>query len=179
MGRSVAGNIAATGEPRLLDDLSATTEVVRPLFRERVRSLLGASLRVKREVVGVVHVGAHTVHHFTREDLHLLVRVAEGVSSALERARLYSLLDATVTAIPNGVMVYSPSGQVLRMNPAAESILAYLLSNALKYSPSGSDVEVGVSQRGQAIVVEVTDWGPGMSERWVVRQWLSLSKNCI
>ena len=124
MGRGVAGEIAVTGEPMLLDDL-LTHEVVRPLFRERVRSLIGAPLRVKGDVVGVVHVGAHTVSHFTQEDLRLLVRVAEGVSSALERARLYAQLDATVTAIPIGVTVYSPSGQIVRMNPAAESILAY------------------------------------------------------
>ena len=124
MGKGVAGEIAVTGEPMLLDDVS-TREVVMPLFRERVRSLIGAPLRVKGEIVGVVHVGAHTVRHFTDEDLRLLVRVAEGVSSALERARLYAQIDATVTAMPNGVMVYSPSGYIVRMNPASESILAY------------------------------------------------------
>ena len=126
LGHGVAGEIAVTGEPMLLEDLS-THEVVMPLFRDRVRSLIGAPLRVKDEkIVGVVHVGAHTARHFTQQDLHLLVRVAEGVSSALERARLYAQLDATVTAIPIGVFVYSPSGQIVRMNPAAESILAYV-----------------------------------------------------
>ena len=34
-------------------------------------------------------------------------------------------LDATISAIADGVVIYSPTGQILRMNPAAQRILDY------------------------------------------------------
>lgn len=40
-----------------------------------------------------------------------------------------------------------------------------LLSNALKFSPSGSAVEVRVRRAGDAVLFSVTDEGPGLTER--------------
>lgn len=40
-------------------------------------------------------------------------------------ARLAAELDATITAIAEGVLVYSPAGEIVRMNPAADEILRY------------------------------------------------------
>ncbi len=43
-----------------------------------------------------------------------------------------------------------------------ERILSNLLSNALKYSPPGSEVTVSAQQRGDEIVTSVSDRGPGI-----------------
>ena len=60
IGRGVAGRIAATREPMVVDDLS-TVEIVSPAFRGKVRSLIGAPLMLQGRVIGVVHVGTATL----------------------------------------------------------------------------------------------------------------------
>ena len=42
-----------------------------------------------------------------------------------ERGRLLAELEAIVNAIPAAVMVYSPVGEILRMNPAAQELFGY------------------------------------------------------
>ena len=41
-------------------------------------------------------------------------------------------------------------------------IVANLLSNALKFTPSGGDVTVSVAEEGGAVVIDVSDTGPGI-----------------
>jgi signal transduction histidine kinase len=47
---------------------------------------------------------------------------------------------------------------------AIERVLANLLTNAAKFSPAGSPVEVGLRTDGDAAVVTVADHGPGIAE---------------
>jgi PAS domain S-box-containing protein len=42
-----------------------------------------------------------------------------------ERERLLAELDATFNSITDAVIIYRPSGEILRMNPAAEKLLGY------------------------------------------------------
>jgi two-component system sensor histidine kinase KdpD len=43
-----------------------------------------------------------------------------------------------------------------------EQVLVNLVENAIKYTPSGSPIEISASRREQEIVVEVVDHGPGL-----------------
>lgn len=88
VGRGFAGRIAATKEPLIVEDV-AELEVVSPILRERIASLIGAPLVVEGEVVGVIHVGTALPHHFTENDLRLLRLIAERSANVLERVRLY------------------------------------------------------------------------------------------
>ena len=45
-----------------------------------------------------------------------------------------------------------------------EQLLTIIVDNAIKYSPSGSEVEMDVVQRGSDVEVTVKDHGPGMPE---------------
>ncbi|MEJ2699966.1 MAG: ATP-binding protein, partial [Desulfuromonadales bacterium] len=42
-----------------------------------------------------------------------------------ERERILAELDATINSITDAVIIYRPSGEILRMNPAAEKLLGY------------------------------------------------------
>ncbi len=53
---------------------------------------------------------------------YLAVRAREQERSV---ARLAAELDATITAIAEGVLIYSPAGEIVRVNPGADSILRY------------------------------------------------------
>ncbi|NIQ98437.1 MAG: PAS domain-containing protein, partial [Desulfuromonadales bacterium] len=42
-----------------------------------------------------------------------------------ERERLFAELDATINAIADAVVIYTPDGRIARMNPAAQDLLGY------------------------------------------------------
>jgi PAS domain S-box-containing protein len=88
-GEGVAGRIAATRAPVVVDDLRAV-EVANPLLREVFRSLAGAPLLVDTRLIGVLHVASVTPRHFTDTDIRLLQLVAQRIASLIEQARLYS-----------------------------------------------------------------------------------------
>ncbi len=88
MGHGVAGSIAASARPCIIDDLSQV-EVENPLLRATARSLLGVPLLLRERVIGVIHIDSARPRHFTDEDSQLLQVIASRVSLAIEHARLY------------------------------------------------------------------------------------------
>jgi PAS domain S-box-containing protein len=88
MGRGIAGRIATTRAPLIVDDLS-TTEVVSSILIDNVCSLAGAPLMIEDRVIGVIHVDTLKPHIFTQDDVNLLQLAADRVAQAIERARLY------------------------------------------------------------------------------------------
>lgn len=65
-----------------------------------------------------------------------------------------------------------------------EQVLTNLISNAIKYSPSGERVEVVLESRGEELVLSVTDHGMGISEEDTARLFepfrrVGLSKEMI
>jgi PAS domain S-box-containing protein len=88
MGRGIAGRIAVSRTPMIVDDISRE-EVVSSILIENVCSLVGAPLMIKDRVIGVIHVDTLKPHHFTDDDVNLLQLAADRVAMAIERARLY------------------------------------------------------------------------------------------
>ncbi len=136
MGEGVAGRIAATRAPLLVDDLAAI-EVANPLLRERFRSLVGVPLAVGDRLLGVLHVDSEQPHHFTQDDVGLLALVAERVAVAIDRARLFEAaererraaaaraqeLETFFGTLADAVMLFGPTGEVTLLNPAARALL--------------------------------------------------------
>src|SRR5205085_2591206 len=90
-GQGLVGKIAAQNEPLIVNDLKevAAASGLTGVLGQKTRSLVGAPLRARNRVIGVVHVGTQTRRRFTREDLGLLQVVADRAASAIERAQLY------------------------------------------------------------------------------------------
>ena len=62
------------------------------------------------------------------------------------------------------VLALSPSLPPVRADAdRVQQVVTNLLSNALKFTPSGGNIRLGARQRGSAVVVEVRDTGRGMS----------------
>lgn len=51
--------------------------------------------------------------------------ITERRQAEAEREQLTAELEATITAMPDAVMIYDPTGKIMRMNPAAEKMLGY------------------------------------------------------
>ena len=48
-------------------------------------------------------------------------------------------------------------------------VLNNFLSNAIKYSPQNSSVEVSATARDNTVIISVTDHGPGIDEQYLPR----------
>jgi PAS domain S-box-containing protein len=98
-----------------------------------LRGLLGARLGGRDgQANGLVIVSDKEQGDFTPEDEAVLVQLATLASLALQHIqsrsdaeRRAAELDATFSAIADGVTIYGPQGEIIRVNPAAEKVLGY------------------------------------------------------
>jgi PAS domain S-box-containing protein len=90
VGEGVAGSIAASRAPLIVEDLSAV-ELINPILRETARSLIGAPLIVEGRLIGVIHAATTRPRRFTEDDLRLLRLAADRVALAIEHARIYEV----------------------------------------------------------------------------------------
>ena len=120
LGTGFAGRIAATGEPVILTEVSATT-VSNPLLVERgIQSLLGVPMFAGGRVIGVLHVGSLTARQFSREDTDLLQLAADRAALAL-----HSLLaqdDALAAVALQSSLLPSPPPEVPGLELAARYV---------------------------------------------------------
>jgi signal transduction histidine kinase/putative methionine-R-sulfoxide reductase with GAF domain len=87
-GKGVAGHIAASRQPVIIDDLSQV-EVYNPFLKEKLVSLLGVPLVVEDRVIGVIHVSTAAPRHFTQQEQELLQLVADRAAIAIDHSTLY------------------------------------------------------------------------------------------
>lgn len=87
-GQGFAGTIVARRKPLIVDE-NSSIEVLNPVLRSEIRSLLGVPLTVNEQIIGVVHIGTRHHRTFTEDDIELLQRVADRLALAIERVILY------------------------------------------------------------------------------------------
>jgi len=95
IGEGIAGKVAQTGEPILLEDISkdpdaAYADLVRA---EGLKGFISVPLKAKDRVVGVMNVASQVAGKFAPDDMYLLNSIACQLGTAIEQARLYKRLD--------------------------------------------------------------------------------------
>jgi nitrogen-specific signal transduction histidine kinase len=147
LGRGFAGRIAAQATPLTCNDPSSV-EIITPVLREQLRALLGVPLISEGQVIGVVHMGMKREYAFTKDDIMLLVRVADCFAHAIERARLVEAeqqahmeaikraneLETIFETLTDGVLVYDQQGRLLRSNSTARRMLG-MQDDPAEFSP--------------------------------------------
>lgn len=98
VGQGISGWVAETGKPYLSNDLDSE-RIVPPAARSagtnrRISAYMAAPLTVEDRVIGILQVNSETRHSYTNHDLALLAEVAERCAVAVERARLFSEMQA-------------------------------------------------------------------------------------
>ncbi len=89
LGRGLAGRVAASRTPQLIDDLDQV-ELVSPHLRLRgIRSLVAVPLLAEGDALGVLHVGSLEPAHFSPADVRLLELVGDRIALAINQASLY------------------------------------------------------------------------------------------
>ena len=94
VGEGIAGRVAETGEPILLDDVSQDPRVAHRdlVSTEGLKGFASVPLKTKDNVVGVLNVASHMRGGFSEDDLYLLSSIGHQIGIATEQARLYDRL---------------------------------------------------------------------------------------
>ncbi|HZU77085.1 MAG TPA: GAF domain-containing protein, partial [Dehalococcoidia bacterium] len=78
-GVGFAGSIAATGRPRIIEDVPHS-DVYSEWVRHHLQAMVGVPLLVEGAVIGVLHAGSTKPRHFTEADVALLQQLADRVA---------------------------------------------------------------------------------------------------
>ena len=103
IGRGIAGSIAGSVAPLVIDDLSKR-EAVRHWLTDRMRSLMGVPLVYRGQVRGVIHVATVEQRRFSDDEVGVLELAADRIAAALERASLYDSRSAMSQALQQGLL---------------------------------------------------------------------------
>ncbi|MCV3215178.1 GAF domain-containing protein [Plectonema radiosum NIES-515] len=77
IGEGIAGRIALSMQPMIIDDMSSAVEVFSPILRHKgLRSLVGIPIPINEQLVGVIHVGTFDFHDFNERDVQQLELIA-------------------------------------------------------------------------------------------------------
>lgn len=120
---SLAGQVISTGEPIILDE--GAPQKIKTSYL--VHSLLYVPLRVRGRVIGVLGVDNRKAgRSLTREDLIVILAMADYAAIAIENAQLYNRsegerrkLETVLTETENAVIVLDPENRLLLINQAA------------------------------------------------------------
>jgi len=94
VGEGIAGRVAETGEPMLVEDLSKDPRAARPdlVNAEGIKGFVSIPLKAKEKVLGVMNVASHTAGKFGSDDISLLSSIGDYLGTAIEQAGLYERL---------------------------------------------------------------------------------------
>jgi PAS domain S-box-containing protein len=88
---TIVGKVAQSGEPRLVDDVSAEALYqANPLLLD-TQSEAAIPLRIGSRIVGVIDIQSTQTHAFTQDDISVLQSLADQVAVAIDNARSYEL----------------------------------------------------------------------------------------
>ncbi len=88
LGAGIAGKVAVTGEPLLIENIEEDAEGYENNPQYETKSLLSAPLKIGSTVIGVINVNNKTSGGpFDEDDLNLLMSLTERLSKVIERIR--------------------------------------------------------------------------------------------
>ena len=145
---SISGHARMLDEWALEKDRETARRSVRAIRREagRMRDLVESLLTLTRGDEGApLDVGRHDLAEIAKE--------------AVETARNNADGRLSVEFVPpeKGIMATFDRGRILQ-------VASIMLDNAVKYTPEGGTVTVGVRERGDRVELEVSDNGVGIPE---------------
>jgi len=169
--KGVYAQVVKSGEPFLAFDVLDETDqqLIMPHTNDPVRSLICVPMRVRDRVMGILQAIHREVTKFTKDDLNVLIAVADAVTVAVENAWLFGQLqgfnqqleqkvqartrelttekektETILVSIADGLLVVDPDNFIVRANPAMESLLEANLSELAGTSIDHSDFDTAL-----------------------------------
>ncbi len=147
VGEGLAGRVAASGEPMVVDSLSNDPRLSRPGVRkEGLHSTLIVPLKFRSAILGTVSVSVRQARKFAPEDTALLISMANEVGVAVENARAHSRQEEAMSHLRvsernyrtlfeganDAILVRFLDGRILAANPACAALTGYSVDELLR-----------------------------------------------
>jgi sigma-B regulation protein RsbU (phosphoserine phosphatase) len=130
LGRGVAGQVALTRQPMLLNDVSSSEDYI-PANPE-VRSELAVPLIAKNRLIGVMDIESEQAGYFGAEHLRLLTLTASRIAQAIENARLYARVSRQAQTLTVLNEIATELTSILDLDPLLEKV-GQLLRRLIDY----------------------------------------------
>ncbi len=89
-GEGLAGRVAQSGEPIVVDDISSDPRLTRMVVQEeKKRSFVSVPLKARDKVLGTMNLVSQGFRQFSPQDLQLLIAIGHQIGVAVENAQLY------------------------------------------------------------------------------------------
>ena len=161
----IAGHVARTGEPFFSSDMfdDRFSDLRTKIDDFAPGSMLCVPVRVKDQIIGVLHALHHNTGWFKQNDLRMLYSVASSVGIAIENARLFGAVqdfnrhleqkvaertqelaqekektEAILASMADGLLVLNAERHILTANAVAEAMLDFRLHTS-QGQPIGSE----------------------------------------
>jgi FixJ family two-component response regulator/anti-sigma regulatory factor (Ser/Thr protein kinase)/putative methionine-R-sulfoxide reductase with GAF domain len=103
VGAGFAGRIVAERRSIVIEDVELA-EVLSPILRSKVKSLLGVPLLVENKIIGVMHVGTTSARQFTAEDTVVLQLASDRAARAIDRAQRFQHEHETAVTLQRSLL---------------------------------------------------------------------------
>ncbi len=138
VGQGIIGRVAKEKKPLLIKrGESGYVPAVCSPVPDKVEALLAAPILMGGEPMGVLCFASTSPHHFSREDVQLLVTISNLAASAIARSELYQMVlsrsEVIVSSMSSGLLVCDAAGKVVMANQAARDLLG--LENLPPHAP--------------------------------------------
>ncbi|MFY9853756.1 MAG: GAF domain-containing protein, partial [Terracidiphilus sp.] len=130
MGKGVAGQVALTRQPVLLNDVSSSEDYL-PANPD-VRSELAVPLIAKNRLIGVMDIESEQAGYFGPEHLRLLTLTASRIAQAIENARLYARVSRQAQTLTVLNEIATELISILDLDPLLERV-GQLLRRLIDY----------------------------------------------
>jgi signal transduction histidine kinase len=159
LGRGISGQVAATGRPRRVSDVTREDEY--PEADPQTRSKLCVPLKAGERVIGVISAESMPPDVFSEADERLLTTCAEQLATAMEKIRLFQAEARRRQELEALVVISS----ALRQARTSESMLLPLVEKCIQVL--GADAGALLLLKGRALELAA---GRGPSEALLGRQ---------
>ena len=144
----------------LRGELEALQDGIRPLTREAVDSLFGDVMRLNRLTEDLYQLalsdqGALTYRKTLTDPVATL---KEDLAALMPEFNSKQLSVQVIDNTPGPVSLYADPDRL-------SQLFRNLLKNSINYTDSGGRLEITVSKRGNALLIDLSDSAPGVSEQ--------------
>jgi PAS domain S-box-containing protein len=126
IGEGIAGRVAATGEPIIIENASEDIRITSVAFRRYgIKSFASIPIRSRTRLIGVMNIGAYGKRDITADDRQLLLSVGLHMGAVLENITLFNEIEKATEDLRSAMMTIEHRNEDLKR-------LVYTVSHDLK-----------------------------------------------
>ncbi len=123
-GEGLAGQVAQTGEPVVVTDISSDPRLTRMVVKEeQKRAFISVPLKARGKIQGTMNLVSRTFHQFTPQETQLLTAIGDQIGMAIENAQLFEETvraktdwEETFAALRDGIAIVDKNFTITRVN---------------------------------------------------------------